>query len=90
MTTSVLPVVLISVLLSVLVVCVVTLSPVVFGLLVAIQVKVEPTLLVSGILTTCPLQMVALLTLVITGKGFTVTVAVTGLPTHVPAVGVMV
>jgi hypothetical protein len=47
----VLPVVLVIVLLMVLVVCVVTLSPVVFGLFAATQVKVEATFAVSGMLT---------------------------------------
>ena len=89
-TTSVLPVVLVIVLLIVLVVCVVVLSPVVFGLSAATQVNVEATLAVSGMLTVCPLHIVADETLVITGTGFTVTVATIGAPGHVPAVGVIV
>lgn len=89
-TTSLLPVVLVIVLLMVLVVCVVVLSPVVFGLFAATQVNVEATFAVSGMLTVCPLQIVADDALVMTGTGFTVTVAVIGAPGHVPAVGVMV
>jgi hypothetical protein len=72
-TSSELPVELIKVLLITLVVCVVVLSPVVFGLSVAIQVYPETTLLVSVKFTAPPLQMVALFTLVIAGVGLTVT-----------------
>lgn len=66
----------------------VVLSPVVFGLFVAIQVYDEATLLVSGMLTVFPLQMVAVDALVIAGVGFTVTVTVCGVPAQPPAVAV--
>ena len=81
---------LVIVLFIVLVVCVVILSPEVFGLFVAIQVKVEPTFAVKGIFTVPPLQIVAVPALVITGTGFTVTVAVIGEPEQELAVGVIV
>lgn len=77
-------------LLKVAVVCVVVLSPEVFGLSVAIQLKVDPMFADNGMLTVLPLQMVAEEVLVITGTGFTVTVAVAGNPAHDPIVGVMV
>lgn len=82
--------VLVIVLLIVLVVWVVTLSPVVFGLFAAIQVNVEATLAVSGMLTAPPLQIVAEDALVMAGTGFTVTVATIAAPGQVPAVGVIV
>ena len=53
--------------------CVVMLSPVVFTLFDAIQVKVDAKELVSGILTVPPLQIVAVVALVTAGRGFTVT-----------------
>lgn len=68
----------------------VVLSPVVLVLSAAIHVKVEPTFDVNGMLTVLPLQMVAVEALVITGTGFTVTVAVAEVPEHVPIVGVIV
>jgi hypothetical protein len=80
-------VLLVIVLFKVLVLCAVVLSPVVFGLSVAIQVKVEPTLAVNGIFTVPPLQIVAEPALVIAGTGFTVTVAVCEAPVHDPIVG---
>jgi hypothetical protein len=58
------------------VVCVEVLSPVVLGLSVAIQVYVEATLLVNGMFTVLPLQIVAELALVMVGVGITVTVTV--------------
>lgn len=54
--------------------CEVVLSPVVLALLFPIQVYDEATLLVSGIFTVPPLQIVAVLALVIAGTGFIVTV----------------
>ena len=78
------------VLFKVLVDCVVVLSPLVFGLLAAIQVKPEATFAVSGIFTAPPLQIVAVAALVITGAGFTVTVAVIADPAQAEAEGVMV
>ena len=59
---------------SVLVVSVVVLSPVVFGLLADTQVYVEASVLVSGMVTVPPLQMVTEEALVIWGAGFTVMV----------------
>lgn len=56
------------------------LSPVVFGLLAAIHENVDPTLLVNGILTVPPLQIVAAVTLVIVGVGITVTETTCGVP----------
>ena len=70
------------VLLNVLVLCKVVLSPVVFALLAAIHVKEEGRFAVNGILTVNPLQMVAVLALVIEGNGFTVTVITSGKPEH--------
>lgn len=70
------------------VLCVVMLSPVVFGLLAAIQVNVEPTLAVKGIFTLAPLQMVAVDALVMAGVGFTVTVTVCDVPAQLPALEV--
>jgi hypothetical protein len=78
------------VLLSVAVFCVVKLSPVVFKLSVAIQVYVEPTLLVKGILTVFPVQIVAEAALVIVGVGLTVTETTIGAPVQTPAKGVIV
>ena len=78
------------VLLIVLVVCVVILSPDVFGLFVAIHVYVEATLLVNGIITVPPLQIVAVFALVIAGIGLTVTVAVIAVPLQPLAEGVIV
>jgi len=70
-------VLLVIVLLKVAVLCVVKLSPVVFTLLAAIQVKVEPTtFVVSGMFTIVPEQMVAVFALVIVGAGLTVTVII--------------
>ena len=60
----------------------VVLSPLVFGLLSAIQVKVEALLLVKTMFKVPPLQIVALPGLVRLGDGFTVTVNVCGVPTH--------
>ena len=70
------------VLLSGFAVCTVVLSPVVFRLSVATHEYVEFTLLVKGILTVPPLQIVALLGFVIIGVGSTVTVIVCGVPKH--------
>lgn len=80
------------VLLSVLVFCDVVLSPVVFALSAAIHVNAEATFAVNGILTVPPLQIVAVLALVIAGVGFTVTNTVCGVPGQLPAdeVGVTV
>ena len=64
------------VLLNVAVVCAVMLSPVVLLLLVASHVNVEGILVVKGILTNFPLQIVRVFTLVKEGNGFTVTVTV--------------
>ena len=58
------------------------LSPVVFTLSVAIHVKVDVLLLVNGMLTVPPLQIVAVVGLVIVGAGFTVTFKVCGVPKH--------
>ena len=69
-------------------VCAVVLSPFVFGLLSAIQLKVEALLLVNTILKIPPLQIVAVFGLVILGKGFTVTVNVCGVPTQPSGVDV--
>ena len=76
------------VLLIVAVDCVVKLSPVVLILSVAIHVYVEPMLLVKGIVTVFPVHIVALLALVITGVGLTVTVIVCAVPTQLPPVDV--
>ena len=72
------------VLLKVLVLCSVVLSPVVFALSVAIHVYVETTLLVNGMLIVSPLHIVAELTLVIAGVGFTVTLTVCPAPIQLP------
>ena len=72
------------VLLKVLVLCSVVLSPVVFALSVAIHVNVEATLLVNGMLTVSPLQIVAELALVIAGVGFTITLTVCPTPMQLP------
>lgn len=61
------------VLLNVLPDCVVKLSPVVFGLFVAIHENVDAVLPVNGMLTVPPLQMVAVAALVMVGRGFTIT-----------------
>lgn len=76
------------VLLNVAVDCVVKLSPVVLALLAAIQVNVETTLAVNGMLTVPPLHMVAALELVMAGVGFTVTVTICGAPAQLPPVDV--
>ena len=76
------------VLLKVLVLCSVVLSPVVLALSVAIHVNVEATLLVNGMLTVPPLQIVAELALVIAGVGFTVTLTVCPAPTQLPPIEV--
>jgi hypothetical protein len=52
------------------------LSPVVLALLFAIHEYVEPTLLVKAMFNGTPLHTLALVVLVITGVGFTVTVTV--------------
>jgi hypothetical protein len=78
------------VLLRVAVLWVVKLSPVVFVLSAAIQVNVDATLAPRGILTDCPLQMLAVAALVIVGAGLTVTVAVLVAPAQPLAVGVIV
>ena len=75
-------------LLNVLVDCDEVLSPVVFVLSAAIHVNVEATLLVNGILTVAPLQMVAELALVIAGVGLTVTVTVCPAPAQLPPLDV--
>ena len=64
--------------------CSVVLSPVVFALSVAIHVYVEDTLLVNGMLIVSPLHIVAELTLVIAGVGFTVTLTVCPAPKQLP------
>lgn len=56
--------------------CTTVLSPVVFGLFAATHVKVEVRLLVKGMLTAPPLQIVAVAELVIAGNGFTITLSV--------------
>ena len=66
------PEVVVIVLFRVEVVCVVVLSPVVNALSAAIQVKFEAGFAVNRIFTVPPLQIVAALTLVIVGFGFTV------------------
>jgi len=66
------------------VLCSVVLSPVVFALSVAIHVYVEDTLLVNGMLIVSPLHIVAELTLVIAGVGFTVTLTVCPAPKQLP------
>ena len=66
------------------------LSPVVFGLFAAIHVNVEGTLLVSGIFTVPPLQIVAVPALVIEGIWLTVMVAVIAAPLQLPVLGVIV
>ena len=73
-------------------VCAVKLSPVVFGLSVAIHEYVDVTLLVMGIFKATPLQIVDVFTEVMSGKGFTVTVKFCAVPGHVPLdeVGVIV
>ena len=77
-------VLLVIVLLKVLVLCSVVLSPVVFALSVAIHVNVEATLLVNGMFTVSPLQIVALLVLVMAETGFTVKVIVCSAPMQLP------
>ena len=67
---------LVIVLLKVVALCDMILSPVVFGLSFAIHENVEAILLVSGILTVPPLQIVAVVALVIVGVGLTVTTTV--------------
>ena len=76
------------VLLKVEVLCALVLSPVVFALSDAIQLKPEATSAVNGILTVPPLQIVAEDALVIAGVGFTVTVTVCALPVHPPPLDV--
>jgi hypothetical protein len=76
------------VLLSVLLVWSVVLSPDVFALFAAIHVKVEGILAVSGIDTELPLQIAAVLALVIAGVGLTVIVTVCCEPAQVPPVDV--
>jgi hypothetical protein len=66
----------------------VKLSPVTFALLVAIQEKEALTLEVKSILSADPLQMAAVLLLVTTGVGLTVTWTVCPLPTQLPVVDV--
>ena len=81
-------VLLVIVLLNVPVLCEVVLSPVVLVLSVAIHVNEEATSLVKGMLTVPPLQIVAVLALVIEGVGFTVTVTVCDVPGQLPPLGV--
>jgi hypothetical protein len=69
-------------------VCVVVLSPVVFGLSVAIHEYVEVTLLVKGMLTVPPLHTDAVIELVMIGTGITVTVTVCEIPAQVPPITV--
>jgi hypothetical protein len=78
------------VLFKVLVDCALVLSPVVFALFAATQVKVDATFAVKGIFTVPPLQIVAVDALVTTGAGLTVTVAVMAEPPQLEAEGVMV
>ena len=73
-------------LLSVLVFCVVVLSPVVLALLAATHVKEEDMSADKGIETVAPLQMVAVFALVMDGKGFTVTVITSGKPEQPAAI----
>ena len=68
--------------------CVLVLSPVVLALSVAIQLKVAAALLVNSMLTVPPLQMVAVVVLVIDGAGFTVTVMICDAPGQLPEVDV--
>ena len=79
---------LVIVLLRVLVLCAVKLSPVVLVLSAAIQLKFDATLLVNGMLTVPPLQIVTVLALVIAGFGFTVTVTDWAEPAQLPVVEV--
>jgi hypothetical protein len=73
---------------SVLVLCAVVLSPVVFALSDAIHENVEATFAVKGMLTAFPEQIVAEPALVIAGVGFTVTVTVCAVPAQLPPVEV--
>ena len=79
---------LVIVLFNVDVLCDTILSPVVFGLSFAIHVNEDATLLVRGIFTMPPLQIVAVAALVIVGVGLTVTVTVCVTPTQPPVVAV--
>lgn len=69
-------------------VCAVVLSPVVFTLSLASHEYVEVKELVKGILTVPPLQIVALLKLVIVGVGIILTVTVCGVPVQPSGVDV--
>ena len=60
------------------------LSPVVFGLSVATQLKVDAGLAVSGILSATPLHIVAGFRFVMTGLGMTDTEYDVGVPLHKP------
>ena len=62
--------------------CCVILSPVVFALLAAIQLKVDERLAVKVKFKATPLHTVAVVALVITGFGVTVTEYTTGVPLH--------
>jgi hypothetical protein len=68
--------------------CAVVLSPVVFALLAAIQLKLEATFDVSEIFNVFPLQMVAEFVLVIAGVGFTVILTVCDVPGQLPPLDV--
>ena len=61
------------------------LSPVVFALFAAIQVKLEEIVAPKGMFTVLPLQIVALFELVIVGAGFTVTAIDCVAPMQPPA-----
>ena len=64
------------------------LSPVVFRLSVASQLKAELILLIRERLSVPPLQIVALVPLIITGEGLTETTTVCAAPEQLPAVDV--
>ena len=63
---------------------IVVLSPLIFGLSIAIHEKSDASVLVNGKLRGSPLQIAAFATLVITGEGSTVIVMVLGIPGHEP------
>jgi hypothetical protein len=62
--------------------CKVVLSPVVFILSAAIQVYGDAKLLVNGMFTVPPVQIVAVFGFVMAAAGFTVTVKVCEIPRH--------
>lgn len=78
----------VSVFVSGLPICALVLSPVVFRLSLATHKYVDVKVLVRGMLTVPPLQVVALVTLVIVGVGIIVTVTVCGVPVQPSGVDV--